>query len=154
MDPFTLAEHVAETLDVGPGTRVFEVDCGSGEFLYPFYVNSYIVGGSDADGDAIAMAVAAMPHGAFYTGVSAALDPAAPWDVVMCRSLAGTDDLDHLRGVLARMYAKATHAIALIDVPDARREWMLRALAEIGATAVQFETASGGDARCNVFARV
>ena len=39
-----LAEHVAETLDIGPGTRVFEVDCGDGAFLLtsnrevlPFY---------------------------------------------------------------------------------------------------------------------
>ena len=26
-------EYVAETLDIGPGTRVFEVDCGGGSFL-------------------------------------------------------------------------------------------------------------------------
>ena len=36
-------------LDIGPGTRVFEVDCGNGEFLFPFYSNGYIVGGSDGE---------------------------------------------------------------------------------------------------------
>ena len=41
--------------------------------------------------------------------------------------------------VLARMFAKATHAIAVLDVPDERRQWMLHALAEIGANAIQIE---------------
>ena len=156
-----LAEHVAETLDVGPGTRVFEVDCGDGAFLLPFHQNGYIVGGVDADPDAIAAALVAMPDANFQVGHASALDPAVPWHVVICRSFAGraaaasakddAPDLDYMRGVLARMFAKATHAIAVLDVPDARREWMMHALAEIGANAIQFETAPRG---FNVFARV
>ena len=164
-----LAEHVAETLDVGPGTRVFEVDCGDGAFLFPFHQNGFIVGGIDADPDAIEQAIAAMPDGVFQIGTASALDPAIPWDVVVCRSLAGLSaealakaeapDLHYLRGLLARMFAKATHAIALIDVPDERRQWMLHALTEVGAKAIQFEEAKGdvGSApggRFNVFARV
>ena len=152
-----LAEHVAETLDVGPGTRVFEVDCGSGEFLYPFFVNGYMVGGSDADPGAIEMALAAMPQGIFQTATAAMLDPATPWDVVICRSFAGTADADHMRGLLARMFAKASHAIAILDVPDARREWMLHALTEVGAQAIHIESARpsiDSRERFNAFARV
>jgi len=74
-----LAEHVAETLDVGPGTRVFEVDCGSGDFLIPFHENGYIVGGSDGDAAAIARALEAMPEGIFQVGLASSLDPAVPW---------------------------------------------------------------------------
>ena len=61
-----------------------------------------------------------------------------------------------MRGVLARMFAKATHAIALLDVPDERRQWMLHALAEIGANAIQIEDATHhqNSAAFNVFARV
>jgi hypothetical protein len=153
-----LAEHVAETLDIGPGTRVFEVDCGDGAFLIPFHVNNYIVGGMDGDAGAIALALASMPEGHFQVGMASALDPAVAWDVVICRSFAAAPDLDYMRGVLARMFAKATHAIALLNVPDERRQWMLHALTEIGANAIQFEDAAGpiGDPRamCNVFARV
>jgi hypothetical protein len=154
----SLAEYVAETLDVGPGSRVFEVDCGDGEFLFPFHANGYIVGGSDADPAAIAQALAAMPDGIFQVGSAPALDPAVPWDVVVCRSFSGAPDLDYMRGLLARMFAKATHAIALLDVPDERRTWMLHALAEIGATAIQIEEPKGAasppPASFNVFARV
>ena len=149
-----LAEHVAETLDVGPGTRVFEVDCGSGDFLIPFHENGYIVGGSDGDAAAIARALEAMPEGIFQVGLASSLDPAVPWHVVVCRSFSGATDVDYMRGLLARMFAKATHAIALLDVPDTRREWMMHALAEIGASAIQFETSRAATESFNVFARV
>ncbi len=161
-DHFQLAEHVAETLDIGPGTRVFEVDCGTGDFLVPLHQNNYIVGGIDGDPDAIAKALEAMPDGTFQIGRASSLDPGVPWDAVVCRSFAGlspvasakgdSPDLDYMRGVLARMFAKATHAIALLDVPDGRRQWMLHALTEIGAKAIQFEDATSGS--FNVFARV
>jgi len=143
---------VAETLDAGPGTRVFEVDCGDGAFLVPLHLNGYIVGGIDADAGAIELAIASMPDGLFQVGTASALDPAVPWDIVVCRSLRGAPDLDYMRGLLARMFAKATHAIALLDVPEARQQWILHALTEIGASAIQFETTPSGDV--HVFARV
>ncbi|HUQ87880.1 MAG TPA: hypothetical protein VM096_09995 [Vicinamibacterales bacterium] len=154
-----LAEHVAETLDIGPGTRVFEVDCGRGEFLFPFHSNGFIVGGSDADPENIKAAMTAMPDGLFHVGGATALDPAVPWHVVVCRSFSETPDIDYVRGLLARMFAKATHAIAVLGVPDDRRQWMLHALAEIGANAIQIEDARLDDSpttheRFNVFARV
>ena len=148
---FELAEHVAETLDIGPGTRVFEVDCGDGVFLLPLQQNGYTVGGIDADKDAIAKALEAMPEGNFQVGAASSLDPAVPWHVVVCRSFAGAPDLDYMRGVLARMFAKATHAIVLLDVPEPRRRWMMHALTEIGANTIQFETSERG---FHVFARV
>lgn len=152
----TLAEHVAETLDVGPGTRVYEVDCGDGALLFPFHQNGFIVGGCDADPEAIKVAIAAMPDGVFQIGAASALDPAVPWHVVICRSFAGAPDPDYMRGVLARMFAKATHGIAVLDLPDEQRRWMLHALTEIGARAIQFDNAAGvsNNPRVNVFARV
>lgn len=152
-----LPERVAETLDIGPGTRVFEVDCGSGEFLYPLHLNGYVVGGIDADPEAIAEAIVTMPDGLFQVGAAAALDPAVPWDVVVCRSLAGLSTVasaegdapstDYIRGLVARMFAKATHAIALLDVPQKHHQPLLHALAEAGAQAIQIE----GD---HIFGRV
>jgi hypothetical protein len=158
LDLFQLAEHVAETLDIGPGTRVFEVDCGDGAFLLPLHQNGYVVGGIDGDPAALATAIDAMPDGVFQIGMATALDPAVPWDVVIWRrrgerdlSTTGLADVDYMRGLLARMFAKATHAIALLDVPDQQQRWILHALAEVGADAIQFEAAGGG---VNVFARV
>lgn len=130
---------MAETLDIGPGTRVFEVDCGDGAFLVPFHQNGYIVGGIDGDAAMIEQALAAMPDGLFTVGMASALDPAVPWDVVVCRSLSGAPDQDYIRGVIARMFAKATHAIALLNVPEKHHQPLLHALTEAGAKAVQIE---------------
>ncbi len=143
----SLSEHVAETLDIGPGTRVFEVDCGDGEFLFPLYRNGYIVGGTDADPAAIEHALEAMPKGLFTVAAASALDPAMPWDVVVCRSLSGAPDVNSMRGLLARMFAKATHAVALLNVPEKSHQALMHALAEVGAKAIQID----GD---NLFARV
>ena len=149
-----LAEYVAETLDIGPGTRVFEVDCGRGEFLFPLHQNGYIVGGIDGDAEMIKEAIAAMPEGLFQVGTAASLDPAVPWDVVVWRyradnglSVVAWAKADYIRGLVARMFAKATHAIALIDVPEAHHRPLMHALTEAGAQAIQIE-------RGHVFARV
>ncbi len=147
MDFPELAERVAETLDIGPGTRVFEVDCDDGAFLFPFHQNGYIVGGIDGDAAMIAQAIAAMPDGLFTVSTARALDPAVPWDVVVCRSLRGVPDPDYMRGLVARMFAKATHAIALLAVPEAQHQPLMHALAQAGAKAIQID----GD---DIFARV
>ena len=154
IDFFKLAEHVAETLDIGPGTRVFEVDCGRGEFLVPLHENGYIVGGMDGDAEAIKEAIAAMPDSLFHVGMAESLDPAVPWDVVVWRYRAENDlsavamaKADYIRGLVARMFAKATHAIALLDVPDTQHQPLLHALTEAGAQAIQIEGA-------HLFARV
>lgn len=155
------AEYVAETLDIGPGTEVFEVACAAGEFLIPLHDNGFIVGGMDADPALIAEAREAMPDGRFVDGSPAELDPAQPWQVVICRAFASFPDAGYARGVLARMTAKATHAVAILDVPEARfdRGWVLRALAEIGVSAVQMdavkvEGSGSGEARFHAFARL
>lgn len=166
-------EYVAETLDVGPGTRVFQVNCGGGSLLCPLWENGYVVGGLDRSPDLIRLATEAMPEGSFSLGDASALDPAEPWAVVVAFSTFGSfPDLDYARGVLARMTAKATHAIAVLDVPDIDRTegaplgglfydraWMFRMLAEIGAIAVQIEEQkiegyTLAPHRFNVFARL
>ena len=155
-----LVEYVAETLDIGPGTEVFEVACAAGEFLLPLHDNGFIVGGMDADPLLIAAARLAMPGGRFVAGTPAELDPAQPWQVVICRAFGTFPNVDYARGVLARMAAKATHAVAILDVPEARydRRWILHAFAEIGVSAVQIENVRSevdeGASRLNVFARL
>ena len=168
-------EYVAETMAVGPGTRIFQVNCGAGSFLYPLWENGYLVGGLDRSAESIRLATEAMPEGAFSLGDPSALDPAEPWAVVVAYGAFGAfPDLDYARGVLARMAAKATHAIAVLDVPDLDRPgapgpepgtrfydraWMFRMLAEIGAIAVQIEEQkiegyALAPCRFNVFARL
>jgi ubiquinone/menaquinone biosynthesis C-methylase UbiE len=149
-------ERVAETLNMGPGTRVWDVTCGAGSFLFPLHLNGYVVGGNDASAEALALAREAMPEGRFTASDAIDVDPAEPWDVVVAsRGLTGCQTRDEARALLARMAAKATHAIALLRVdevhgPALDRANLLRVLVEIGVSAIQFE----GDGRLNIYARV
>ena len=112
-------EHVAETLDIGPGTHVWDAGCGAGSFLYPLSLNGYMVGGVDPSAECLALARAAMPHGRFITGAAHDFDPAEAWDVVVAsHGLAGCRDWAEVRALLARMAAKATHAIAVLNVEE------------------------------------
>lgn len=152
-------EHVAETLDIGPGTRVWDVACGAGSFLYPLSLNGYVVGGTDASAERIDLARRAMPEGRFAVGVASdVVEPPGSWDVVLAsRGCASCGDFDQLRALLTRMVATATHALALLDVdeteaPHVDQGRMMRLLAGAGASAVQFETGLAG--RWHVYARV
>ena len=154
-------ESVAETLDVGPSTRVFDAGCGAGALLFPLHQNGYSVGGQDPSEARVRLAREAMPDGRFSVAELSALDPAEPWDVVTCITFVSIPDMDLARGVLARMVAKASHAVVVLDVPEERydRRWMLRAFAEIGVSAVQMEEVrveglEPNQARYNVFARL
>lgn len=167
---FDHIESVMEALDAGPGTSVFEVGCGAGEFLLPLSDNGYLVGGIDPSAGLIVRAREAMPDGEFVVGGMTSLSPAEPWDVVVSSAFETLSSLDEARGILARMAAKATHAIAILCLPevpgDSRpntpglppafdRRWMLRALAEIGVTAVQFRLSPVAEpGRLDVFARL
>jgi len=149
---FSYVEHVAETLDIGPGTSVFDVGCQAGEFLYPLSENGFTVGGIDASPELVARARELMPEGRWSVGEPSTLDPGEPWNVVVSSAFEQFRDLDYARGVIARMAAKASHAIALLDLSDKYdRAWMLRALNEVGVRAVEFESRED---RYDVFARI
>lgn len=153
-----LVEHLAETLDIGPGTRVWDVAAGAGSFLYPLYLNGYTVGGADPSGERVALARDAMPGGQFVVKPAGDGEPAESWDVVLSsHGCAGVGDPDRFHDVLGRMVARAGHAIAILDVdehvaPHVGQAGMMRLLIGSGVSAVQFERAAAG--RWHVFARI
>ncbi len=55
-------DHVACTLDLRAGTRVFEVGCGAGAFLYPLYESGCTVAGLDQSAALVSYAAQAMPR--------------------------------------------------------------------------------------------
>lgn len=111
-----------------------------------------------------------MPDGRWVVGEAATLDPAESFTVVMaCGSFQAFPDHAYARGVLARMAAKATRAVAILDLLDAGavtdahldfdRLWFLKMLDEVGASAIQIGHAPGdtdplAEHRYHVFAKL
>lgn len=143
---YDLVEHVVATLDVGPGTRVWDVTCGAGSFLLPLAENGYIVGGSDGRPELLRVARETMPQGRFVQSEPWSFDPADAVDVVVAsRGFSACRTSDHARGMVARMLAKATHAVAFLGIDEENapagvdRVRLFRMLAELGVTGVHFE---------------
>lgn len=169
---------VAEALDLVAGESIFDVACGAGDFLHPLQAAGCRVGGLDPSAELIAVARERMPDGQWLVGSADTLDPAEPYDVVVaCGAFQRFPDHECARGVLARMTAKATRAVAILDVPDVgaqeaavarghdpaaltfERLWFLRMLNQMGASAVQIGYRHEGDHalgehRFHVLARV
>lgn len=114
------ARRTAAALKLQPGASLFEVGCGAGAYLYEFDQLGFEVGGIDRSAALIARATEVFPHGRFRCADASALDPAEQVDAVISFGVfLYFDSLDYARSVLAAMAAKARHAVAVLDLPDA-----------------------------------
>jgi len=94
-----LYARVLEAAQVGTGTSVLDIGCGSGVFARAAADRGALVSGVDSDPSAVAAAAAAVPEGTFRVG-DAHDPPAGPFDVVAAVQLLAhvTNPLVVLRG--------------------------------------------------------
>jgi SAM-dependent methyltransferase len=124
----------ANQLGISSGSSVYEVGCGAGAFLYELDRQGCRVGGLDQSPALVNIARTVMPDGHFEVASAAELAPVPAADAVVSFSVFFYfPSLGYARHVIDRMVAKATLAVAILDLPDAaRRE---EALAERVAAA-------------------
>jgi SAM-dependent methyltransferase len=127
-------ERRASDLRLTPGTSVFDVGCGAGAFLYVLYQQGCRVAGIDWSPRLVETARAVMPEGDFEVAEARALAVRPQADaVVSCAVFAYFPSLGYAEAVIERMVAKATRAVAVLDVPDAaKREAALEYRASMG----------------------
>lgn len=121
--------RIAARLQLRQGSAVYEVGCGAGAFLHELDALGCAVGGLDASPALIGFAKEALPRGDFLCAFADAL-PIEPRveAVVSCGVFLYFPSLDYARSVLAKMAAKTTRALAVLDVPDlSKQEAALRA---------------------------
>lgn len=118
------ATELGARLGLARGGSLYDVGCGSGALLYPFYGDDVRVGGIDYAARQVRRARWFMPEGEFAVGEAAELPVEPRWDAVVAHSVFQYfPSEDYAATVLRRMAAKATRALAILDVPDlARRE--------------------------------
>lgn len=101
------------------GTRIFEVGCGAGAFLYPLYESGCTVGGLDQSAALIGFAREAMPNGQWTVADAADMASIDRSDIVLaCGVFMYFASLEYARQVLAEMTKKAARKVAILDVPD------------------------------------
>ena len=111
--------HVAGQLAIQPGDSIFDVGCGAGAFLYPFYTKGYKTGGADYAANLLAMARGAMPEADLHECEAAAIDPAVKYDAVVSNGVfLYFPDFEYAGNVLRKMAEKTNRSIGIMDVPD------------------------------------
>jgi len=115
--------HYAK-LGIKQDQSIFDVGCGSGAFIYPLYLQNYIVGGIDFADLLITLANSIMPQKDFTTSEAIMLDVNRKYDIVLSHGVfLYFDSLDYARTVIIKMIEKAESTIAILDINDeAKRE--------------------------------
>jgi SAM-dependent methyltransferase len=112
-------DRMRAQLGVGAKDAIFEVGCGAGAVLYPFYTRGHAVSGLDYSTPLIALAAGAMPDMAFHVGEADQVDVAQTFDMVIsCGVFIYFKDYAYARKVIMRMVQKAKKAIGVFDISD------------------------------------
>lgn len=116
-------ENIVGKLEINDGDSIFEVGCGSGAFLYPFYLKNHKMGGVDYSNTLITLAKKIMPDADFRTCEAIDIDTDEKFDFVISHSVFFYFlSLEYAREVLINMIKKSNKKIAILDVNDKSKE--------------------------------
>lgn len=97
---------------------LFEVGCGCGAILYPFYSTGHTVGGIDYSDNLAQKAKKIMPDAEIILGDASEIND-AKYDFVISNSIFFYfPGYDYASMIINKMYEKARKGIAVLDIPD------------------------------------
>lgn len=137
----------ARRLRLSAGDAVFEVGCGGGAFLYPFWSQGHPVAGCDYAANLVAVAQKAMPSADLRVSEARDLPAEARADVVVSNGVFLYFPSEaYAAEVLRKMVAMATKSVGIFDVCDlARRDEAIAARKAVLGEAVYEERYRGLD---------
>lgn len=107
--------------DIVNGESIFEVGCGSGAFLLPFYEKNFHISGVDFSRNLIQIAKTSMPDAEknFNLMEASSLSDSPKFDVVLANHVFHYfPSLEYASIVLSQMLSKSNRAVALLGMPD------------------------------------
>lgn len=115
----TFIERTIKKTRINSNNSVYEVGCGGGAFLYPFYKKGLNVGGLDYSSPLIEICNNIMPEMQFDVCQASNLNTEIKYDFVSAFSVFFYfKDYDYARDVLEKMYDKSNIGILIFDIPD------------------------------------
>jgi SAM-dependent methyltransferase len=112
-------DQVSRWLKVERGNSIFDVGCGSGALLYPFYRSGHKVGGIDYSEPLIAVARQTMERMDFSVEEAHELSHVETYDFVISNSAFHYfPDLNYADIVFQKMIKKAKKAVAVLEIPN------------------------------------
>ena len=112
-------ESLAVKLQITPKDSIFEVGCGAGAFLYPFYQKGNRVAGIDYSEKLAKIALYIMPRADIIVGEAINIPKEPTFDIVVANSVFFYfKDREYAAGVLSHMLQTAIKRVGIFDVPD------------------------------------
>jgi len=112
-------QEITYRLEIKENDSIYDVGCGSGAFLYPFYQKGHDVGGIDYSETLIKYAQNAMSSTALLNNEAINLDIENKYDYVISNSVFFYfNNLEYAKRVIEKMIIKANKKIAIFDIPD------------------------------------
>ena len=116
-------QQVAFRLGIRGYESIFEVGCGSGAFLLPFYQSGHKVGGIDFSRLLLEDAAKFMPDGDFSVRDAVKLSTDEKSDYLVANGVFFYfQSYQYASEVLCRMCEKTIKAVAVLDVPDLQQK--------------------------------
>ncbi len=111
--------YITEKIDLSPEDSIFEVGCGSGAFLYLWFLKGHRVGGIDYSQSLVSLAKFVMKEMDFQVSEAIALDTHEKFEIVLSNgAFHYFRDYAYASEVIEWMMAKATKTVAILEVPD------------------------------------
>lgn len=111
-------DYIQDYIEIKDNDSIFEIGCGSGAFLYPFYMKGHDVGGIDYSKTLIT-AARKVWNAPVECMEAINLQTNSKYDVVLSNSVFFYfPNLAYAEQVILKMIAKANRIVAILEVPD------------------------------------
>jgi trans-aconitate methyltransferase len=112
-------QRQAIKLEISPDDSIFEVGCGAGAFLYPFYQQGNPVAGIDYSAKLVKIAKDTMPKAAISMGEAVDISMKNQFDLVVSNAVfLYFPNYEYAANVLHNMVNIAKKSIGVFEIPD------------------------------------
>ncbi len=112
-------EFIAKKINLKPHESIYEAGCGSGAFLYPFYLKGHKVGGIDYSDKLISIIRSVITDGEFTAGEAIEIDTELKYDILVSNGVfLYFPDYLYAEEVIKKMLLKAKRIVAILEVSD------------------------------------
>jgi len=115
----SFVDEIINRFKLNSSSSIYEVGCGSGAFLYPFYNKLIKVGGNDYSKSLVDASKLIMPKGKFDLIEAVKIDTQIKYDYVVSFSVFFYfPDYKYAERCIISMYEKSKKGVIVFDVPD------------------------------------
>jgi len=114
---------ISDILDIQNTDSIYEIGCGSGALLYPFYENGHTVGGLDYSEKLLQLARKCMKNMHFDFLSAENMDTTIKYDIIISNSVFQYfTTKEYAKDIVVKMIHKSNGKVAILDLNDSSKK--------------------------------